>query len=412
MGWGFEGLVGRDLGPRGEYHIVELLGQGGMAAVYRAAHRTPAWTRTVAIKVLDPYLSSQSGFASRFLREAAIVATLRHPHILAAFDFGDEDGLLYLVMDLIEGGSLQDALHTEGSQPWELERVAQFADGILPALSMAHRRGIIHRDIKPSNILIDAETRFAFLTDFGIAKVVGEEVGSYQTRGFLGTPAYTSPEQVMGEPTDARSDLYSFGILLYRLICGRLPYDGAEPIAIALKHVNGPLPAPRRFNPSIPDPVEQVLTRALARNPAERYQSADELRQALSEAVGRLRSLPPTGDLNAQSHQAVTLAHADIRSIKSSALSSRPALRFLFWGILCLPRARRLRLYSQHAAIRWCKDRFSCSGANARGGCGVESNCPIRTDPGVARLADRSADSDSRTTAFSNAWCDQHTNTR
>jgi tRNA A-37 threonylcarbamoyl transferase component Bud32 len=329
-------FIGRRLGREGQYHLVALLGQGGMAAVYRAEHITAAFKVERAVKVLDPELTLKPGFVERFHREAGIAAELTHPHVVTVWDFGETDKIFFVVMQLVEGGTLADVLKDEGGRPWPLDRVQQLADQILPALDDAHARRIVHRDVKPSNILIARGSAWAYLSDFGIAKLMDVDDGHAPTIGFVGTPAYAAPEQVLGEPLDGRADLYSFGVVLYRLITGRMPYEADSTVALALKHVQGPLPAARTVNPEVPESVELLLNRALARMPADRYQRGEELRQALLDAargpevarVAAAGSMAEAGDTQiAGAASPLAGVSADRPTARASAAEAAPAAR-------------------------------------------------------------------------------------
>ena len=250
-----------------------------MAAVYKAYQ--PAMQRFVAIKVLPRHMSTSGEFTLRFQRAARLVAQLQHPHILPVFDYGESDAYPYIVMPFIIGGTLADILRKQRVSLAEARRIiTQVGD----ALSYAHGRGMIHRDIKPSNILID-ERGNCLLTDFGLARMV-ETDDRFTTSGrIMGTPAYMSPEQGTGSETDPRSDIYSLGIILYEMLAGRLLYIAETPIAVVFKHVQDPLPPARKFNPSLSEAAELVLLKALAKDPQDRYQSADAFVHAVQQAL-------------------------------------------------------------------------------------------------------------------------------
>src|SRR5215211_6263433 len=230
-----------------------------MAAVYKAYQ--PAIERFVALKVLPRHMSASEEFVHRFRREAKFLAQLQHPHILPVFDYGESDGYPYIVMPFIVSGTLTDILHTQRLSLPEVRRIiTQIGD----ALSYAHGRGMIHRDIKPSNILID-ESGNCLLTDFGLARMA-EAAEKLTTSGtVMGTPAYMSPEQGMGSSVDARSDLYSLGIILYEMVTGRVPYTAETPIAVVFKHIQDPLPSARRFNSSLSEELELIILKSLSK---------------------------------------------------------------------------------------------------------------------------------------------------
>ncbi len=271
-----EDLTGRTFGA---YQIVAPLGEGGMAAVYKAYQ--PAMERFVAVKVLPRHMAASDEFLARFRREARLLAQLQHPHILPVFDYGESDGYPYIVMPFIVSGTLADILRDQRLSLSEVRRtIIQIGD----ALSYAHARGMIHRDIKPSNVLID-ERGNCLLTDFGLARMA-EAAEKLTTSGaIMGTPAYMSPEQGTGSSTDQRSDLYSLGIILYEMITGRVPYTAETPVAVVFKHVQDPLPSARKFNPDLPEALELVLLKSLAKNPDDRYQTADEFAHAIQKVI-------------------------------------------------------------------------------------------------------------------------------
>jgi len=271
-----EDLTGRQLGP---YQIVAPLGEGGMASVFRAYQ--PGMERYVALKVLPRRFAEDPEFAARFQREARILAQLQHPHILPVFDYGQVEGYSFIVMPFVPSGTLTDSMQ---GQPLPLPRIRQIVSQVGDALSYAHGRGLVHRDIKPSNVLID-ERGNCLLTDFGLARMVEASVNLTAAGTIMGTPAYMSPEQGSGSKIDSRSDIYSLGIILYEMATGRVPYRAETPVAVVFMHVSGPLPLPRSLNPDLPEAVERVILKALAKNPDDRYQTAEDLVAALKRAI-------------------------------------------------------------------------------------------------------------------------------
>lgn len=282
-----ENLTGRQFGP---YQIAAPLGEGGMAAVYKAYQ--PAMERYVALKILPRHFAEDPQFIARFQREAILLAKLQHPHILPVFDYGQADGFTYIVMPFVLSGTLMDSL--TGS-PLPLPRIRQVISQVGDALDYAHARGLIHRDIKPSNILVD-ESGNCLLTDFGLARMMEDTAKLTSSGTIMGTPVYMAPEQGSGKQVDARSDIYSLGVVLYEMATGRVPYNAETPIAVVFKHINDPLPPARTINPGLPEAVELVTFKALAKNPEDRYQTAGGLAQAIQKAIPETISSPAKRD--------------------------------------------------------------------------------------------------------------------
>ena len=260
------------------YHVLEQIARGGMAVVYRGYDLENQ--RHVAIKVLANYLLQEEKFRTRFKREIELLQKLDHPHIVSILDYGEYQGSPYIVMPFLRGGTLQDRL-TEGT----LSAVegARLSEQISAALAHAHAHDVIHRDVKTSNILLDDEGN-ALLSDFGFA--LWKEASIRLTgSALIGTPAYMSPEQCLGEPVNARSDQYSFAVVLYRIATGRLPFEGDTPLALAMKHIQQPLPPPRSINPKLPEGVEAVLLKALAKEPEHRFKDMSEFNAAFQAAL-------------------------------------------------------------------------------------------------------------------------------
>jgi serine/threonine protein kinase len=268
-------LAGQSIGP---YRLVEHIGQGGMAAVYRAVDTRD--DRVLAVKILTATAAAEPELVQRFLREAELLTRLRHPNLVPVEDFGETDGHMYLVMPLYGAGSLNDRLQRGAMTPQE---GSQLIAQVSSALDYAHGQGIVHRDIKPSNILLDDQGN-ALLSDFGLARVADASV-SLTGSCIVGTPAYIAPEQVRGEAIDPRTDQYSLGIVLYQLTTGKLPFESDSPMAVLLKHVNEPLPRPRSVAPSIPESVEQVILKATAKDPKDRFASVAEMNDAFRAAL-------------------------------------------------------------------------------------------------------------------------------
>jgi len=273
-------LVGQTLG---KYRVLEPLGRGGMARVYRAYH--PQLDRYVAVKVLRSDLVDDEAFLVRFRREAQAVAGLRHPNVVQVFDFDVQGELTYMVMELLEGDTLKRRLNDyrvreEKMPPGEAVRILL---DVLDGLAYAHSEGMIHRDIKPGNVLLTRRGE-AVLGDFGIAQIVG---GTRHTASgaLMGTLSYMAPEQGMEGHSDVRSDVYSLGIIFYEMLIQRPPFEADTPLAVLMKHVNDPLPLPRAIDPTVPEPFERIVLKALAKDPDGRYRSAEEMAQSLRQAA-------------------------------------------------------------------------------------------------------------------------------
>ncbi len=265
----------------GTYRIINQVGRGGMATVYKAYQ--PSVDRYVAVKVLPSQLAESREFATRFQQEARIIARLEHPHILPVFDYGESDGVAYFVMRYMDAGTLKEKM-IEG-RPLPLDVIDKLFTQLAEALSYAHSRGVVHRDLKPANVLIDSHENI-FLTDFGIAKLLESASPRLtQTDAIMGTPAYISPEQAQGNHVDQRSDIYSLGIILYEMVTGSVPFTAETPLAVLFKHISDPLPPPSLVKPDIPPSIEQVLLKALAKDPKDRFATATEFLAAWNRAL-------------------------------------------------------------------------------------------------------------------------------
>jgi class 3 adenylate cyclase/tRNA A-37 threonylcarbamoyl transferase component Bud32 len=282
--------------PREErYARKRTIGSGGMAEVYLA--HDEVLDRDVALKVLRRQYAEDERFVERFKREARNAASLSHPNIVAVHDRGETaDGAYYIVMEYMAGGTLKDRIEKEGPLPPPV--ATQLALQIARALEVAHRRDVIHRDIKPQNVLLD-ESGEAKVGDFGIARAASSSTMT-KTGSVMGTAHYISPEQALGQPATPQSDLYSLGVVLYEMLTGKLPHDAETPVGIAMQHVSGQLRPPREVNPDVPEGINAIVVRLLAKDPGERYQSAAELVEDL-ERVQRAEA--PV--LGAAPHQAV-----------------------------------------------------------------------------------------------------------
>ncbi|MEY3254063.1 MAG: hypothetical protein RJA01_69 [Actinomycetota bacterium] len=271
----------------GRYQLTRIVASGGMATIYAALDLR--LDRQVAVKVMHPHLAQDEQFVSRFIREAKAAASLSHPNIVAVLDQGWNQGgtpCVFIVMELIEGATLRDYLHEQGALP--VERALQLISPVASALAAAHRLGIVHRDIKPENILVSKEGRIK-IADFGLAR--GALLGNTMTAEssvILGSVSYLSPEQVQRGVSDARSDVYSLGIVLFELLTGQKPYQGEDPVQIAIRHVNDRVPAPSTLNPKISPEVDELVLQATNIDPDKRPRDAgalQELLRALSEKL-------------------------------------------------------------------------------------------------------------------------------
>ena len=273
----------------GSYRIISQVGKGGMATVYKAYQSS--MDRNVAIKVLPRQLAESPEFAARFQQEARIIARLEHPHILPVFDFGESDGVTYFVMRYLEAGTLKTKME---AGPLSLSEIDRLFTQLAEALNYAHGHGIVHRDLKPANALIDGDGNL-FLTDFGIAKLLESASPRLtQTDAILGTPAYISPEQAKAETVNQRSDIYSLGIILYEMVTGSVPFVADTPLAVILKHISDPLPPPSILKKDIPESIERVILKALAKEPDNRYATAAEFLSTWKRALEEKETAPHT----------------------------------------------------------------------------------------------------------------------
>ncbi len=269
-------LIGKQIGG---YEITGIVGRGGMATVYRAHQMS--MNRVVALKMLPRHFVSDDTYLARFHREVKIVSQLEHRSIVPVYDHGENEGQPYIAMRFMSGGSVED-LTAKGPIP--LDQIIAILEQIGPALDYAHDKDVLHRDLKPSNILMD-DAGGAFVTDFGIARILGETNATITTQGVVGTPSYMSPEQAQGQPLDGRSDLYSLGVMLFEMTTGRRPFESDTPYSIAVMQVTTPPPSPRAINPDVPEGVERVILTALRKRREDRYRTITGMVDALKKAA-------------------------------------------------------------------------------------------------------------------------------
>ncbi|MCA9932150.1 MAG: serine/threonine protein kinase, partial [Anaerolineales bacterium] len=307
-------LTGKTIG---KYKIVTRLGKGGMAEVYKGYQEN--LDRYVAIKLMHTFLITEEDFLQRFMREAKAMARLRHPNIVRIYDFDVYgENSYYLVMEFINGGTLKEMLDERAAsgEGLTLQESIRICTEVADALAYAHRLNMIHRDIKPGNIMLDDSGK-AILTDFGIVKLVGDQSMAHTATGALiGTPAYMSPEQALGRPGDERVDIYALGVLLFQMVANKLPFEADTPLAVVMKHVNEQPPLPMEFNPDVPLDLQEIILKALAKNPDDRFATAKEMANALravnldgpSAAAGFMPATTPSSPTLSSSPQA-TVAH-------------------------------------------------------------------------------------------------------
>lgn len=268
--------IGENIGP---YRIIEQLGQGGMATVYKAYHA--ALDRYVALKVLHAAFHEDQTFTARFQREARVVARLEHSHIVPIYDYSEHQARPYLVMKYIEGDTLKARLN---KGPLSSQEIEQVVDSVGSALAYAHKQGILHRDIKPSNVLI-ANDGVMYLADFGLARIAAAGESTLSSDSIMGTPQYISPEQAMGKKDlDSGTDIYSFAVMLYEMVVGQVPFSADTPFSIIHDHIYTPLPLPMDINPKVPESVQRVLLKSLAKDRADRYETVEDMIHAFKNA--------------------------------------------------------------------------------------------------------------------------------
>jgi tRNA A-37 threonylcarbamoyl transferase component Bud32 len=286
----------RVLGDR--YRLVRHLARGGMAEVYVAEDQL--LNRTVAVKVLFPELARDEAFVERFRREARAAASLNHHNIVSVYDFGEDEGSWFIVMEYVEGRNLRDIIRSEG--PLDPARAAGLGAEVAAALVAAHAQGIIHRDVKPANVLIASDAGTVKVADFGIARAANSRQGLTMPGTVLGTATYLSPEQAQGQAVDFRTDVYSLGMVLYEMLAGRPPFTGDSPVAVAYQQLSQTAPPPSTHNDLVPPALDAIVMKAMSKDPNDRQASAEEIREellALDRAVGdpdaTAAIIPPPG---------------------------------------------------------------------------------------------------------------------
>ena len=305
-------MIGELIG--GRYEIEELVGTGGMSSVYRA--RDSVLERRVALKILHEHFSADPEYVERFRREARAIARLNHPNIVTVIDRGEFGNRQFIVFEHIPGENLKEVVEREGQLP--VAQALALTHQIARGLAFAHQHGVVHRDVKPQNVLLD-ESGTAKVTDFGIARSLdpGEELT--QTGTLLGTSDYIAPEQASGEPIDARSDQYSLGVLLYELLTGEVPYPADSFMAVAMRHLRDPVPSVRERRRDVPDRVDKIVARAMAKRPADRFPSTEAMMGAIEDA------LADTGEGAGRSE--ATGVHSRVERPSPSRSAARPGPR-------------------------------------------------------------------------------------
>ncbi|NMC28264.1 MAG: Stk1 family PASTA domain-containing Ser/Thr kinase, partial [Syntrophomonadaceae bacterium] len=270
----------------GRYELLEIIGEGGMSTVYKARDRV--LDRIVAVKILRSEFASDKGFVEKFKSEALAVASFSHPNIVNIYDVGQENDVHYIVMEFVDGKTLKEIIREQA--PLSVAQAVNIAVGVCDGVHHAHEKGIIHRDIKPHNILI-TEQGMVKVADFGIARAISTSTITYG-KNIVGSVHYFSPEQARGEGINRTTDIYSIGCVLFEMLTGKVPFNADSPITVALRHIHDEPPSPRSINPDIPEELEAIIFKAMAKDPGKRFQSAQEMRNTLL-AVGKESQAAP-----------------------------------------------------------------------------------------------------------------------
>ena len=311
--------------PLGQYQLIEEIGRGGMSHIYRAYQSSVK--REVAIKILSPILQSDPNLVERFNREVEVVAALQHPHIVPVYDFGEQSELLYIAMAYVRGGTLGTLIQQLPSG-MSLQEVLHIISDVAEGLDYAHAKGIIHRDLKPGNILLD-ERKNPYIADFGLAKVLEQSQNITLGTGLFGTPAYMAPETTTRTQVSHQADIYSLGVILFEMLTGQKPYQAKTIGGLISAHINEKIPNILALRPDLPEATQSVIERALAKDPADRYQSAEEMINDLLDVFPNARVLAghtPTPTLPPTSYSPSQQASSQSRSWKWVALAAISAL--------------------------------------------------------------------------------------
>ena len=378
----------------GRYEVQELVGTGGMSSVYRAHDRL--LERDVAIKVLHEQFTADGEYVERFRREARAVAQLSHPNIVTVIDRGEQDDRQFIVFEYVDGENLKALIDREGPLP-EREAI-ELALQVARALGFAHEEGLVHRDVKPQNVLLN-DGRQAKVTDFGIARSLDVHGGLTQTGTVMGTSDYIAPEQARGSRVDAQSDIYSLGTVLYELLTGEVPFAGDNFVAVAMQHINQPPPSVRERRPELSPCVDEVVRRAMAKEPRDRFRSMEELCAALNDCLAELDGV--TG--------AQTMVVAPQRRRRRSRPARPPAERPSVWPLIML-----LAGLAVLAGILAAVFTFTDSSQKIRDVIGGKSTAPVvRRDGGVEgtdllRSGGRQPERAQRGCSPRDRWSDEH----